>query len=117
MLEKQIQSTPLNRLLGITDYDIYAPGMNFVFGEARLPGRVGVVSTYRLKPTGPERHKLYAERVVKEAVHELGHTLGLNHCEDNSCVMHFSESLEDTDNKSSALCDTCRRALVELRNE
>lgn len=117
MLEKQIQSTPLDRLLGITDYDIYAPGMNFVFGEARLPGRVGVVSTYRLKPTGLERHRLYTERVVKEAVHELGHTLGLNHCEDNSCVMHFSESLEDTDNKSSALCDTCRRALVELRNE
>ena len=117
LLEKQIPFTQMDRLLGITDFDIYVPGMNFVFGEARLPGRVGVISTYRLKAKGSGKGTLYPERVLKEAVHELGHMLGLNHCEDDSCVMHFSESLKDTDNKGSALCEDCRRTLVELRNE
>ncbi|MGA2460990.1 MAG: archaemetzincin family Zn-dependent metalloprotease [Candidatus Bathyarchaeia archaeon] len=117
LLEKHIQSTQVCRLLAITDYDIYAPGMNFVFGEARLAGRVGVISTHRLKATGSETHSLYAERMVKEAVHEVGHTLGLNHCQDELCVMHLSESLEDTDMKGSSLCGKCQQALVELRNE
>ena len=117
LLEKHIQSTKVHCLLGITDYDIYIPGMNFVFGEARLPGRVGVISTYRLKATGSETGRFYEERVVKEAVHELGHTLGLNHCEDETCVMHFSVSLEDTDMKGSGLCKPCQGRLVELRNE
>jgi archaemetzincin len=117
MLEKQVQSIPMDRLLGITDSDIYIPGMNFVFGEARLPGQVALISTYRLKPTDPKKHRLYDDRVVKEAVHELGHTLGLNHCQNDSCVMHFSESLKDTDMKDSVLCEACRRALEELRDE
>jgi archaemetzincin len=117
LLEKQIQSTKVHRLLGITDYDIYIPGMNFVFGEARLPGRVGLISTYRLKATGSETGRLYEERITTEALHELGHTLGLHHCEDETCIMHQSVSLEDTDMKGSSLCKTCQRKLVELRNE
>jgi archaemetzincin len=34
-----------------------------------------------------------------EAVHELGHAFGLTHCEKSRCVMHFSNSLQDTDFK------------------
>jgi len=36
------------------------------------------------------------QRVIKEAVHELGHAFGLTHCENSKCVMHFSNSLQDT---------------------
>jgi archaemetzincin len=117
LLEREIQSTSLHRLLGITGYDIFIPGMNFVFGEARKPGRVGLISTHRLKATRSETRSLYSERIVKEAVHELGHTLGLNHCQNEVCVMHFSTSLRDTDVKTSSLCEKCRQALVDLRNE
>jgi archaemetzincin len=37
----------------------------------------------------------FGQRLVKEAVHELGHAFGLNHCENIECVMHFSNSLQN----------------------
>lgn len=41
------------------------------------------------------------ERLLKEAVHELGHTLGLPHCEDYQCVMSASHAIELVDLKTS----------------
>ena len=46
-------------------------------------------------------------RTQKEAVHELGHTFNLQHCHRTFCVMHFSNSIFDTDKKESLLCDQC----------
>jgi archaemetzincin len=48
---------------------------------------------------------------VKEAVHELGHMFGLDHCSDLRCVMHFSNSLADTDRKGRDFCPSCRARL------
>jgi|SRR5262245_61421003 len=93
------------RLLGITARDIYAEGLNFAFGLADAPGRAALISLFRLH-AGPDPHAVHA-RALKEAVHELGHTLGLGHCENPRCVMHFSNSLEDTDRKTWRLCDPC----------
>jgi len=101
-----------DRLLGVTDLDLYIPNMNFIFGEARLPGRVAIISTHRLRETtdlGGEQ--LFPIRVIKEAVHELGHTLGLTHCDTHSCVMYFSNSLRDTDRKSDDYCTSCSEKL------
>jgi archaemetzincin len=111
-LEKHSKLLPEDRLLGVTDLDLYAPSMNFIFGEARLPGRVAIVSTYRLKgTTSYGEAELLSVRLVKEAVHELGHTLGLTHCKNPSCVMCFSNSLEDTDRKGEDYCDECSKKL------
>ncbi|MEA2005134.1 MAG: hypothetical protein U9O50_02570 [Acidobacteriota bacterium] len=49
-----------------------------------------------------------------EAVHELGHTYGLSHCPDAKCVMHFSNSLLDTDKKSASFCTHCHKLLDEI---
>ena len=97
-------------MLGVAAFDLYVPGMNFVFGEARCPGHVAVISTRRLKPT-PQNQRLFRDRVLKEAAHEIGHTLGLKHCPDALCVMHFSEHIGDTDRKSAAFCKDCRSDL------
>jgi len=112
LLETHDEGLKQDRLLGVTDLDLYVPGMNFVFGEAILPGRVAVISTHRLRGrTDYGGEELFPSRVIKEAVHELGHTLGLGHCEQPSCVMHFSNSLRDTDRKGEDYCEACLRRL------
>jgi len=111
-LERYQPIVGADRLLAITDLDLYIPTMNFVFGEAQLPGKVAIISTRRLKDTtdcGGE--DLFSIRIVKEAVHELGHTLGLAHCQDTACVMFFSNSLKDTDQKREHYCTKCAAKL------
>jgi len=97
-------------VLGVTDVDLYVPNYNFVFGEAGCPGNVALISLFRLKPRfygAPPDNRLFQERALKEAVHEVGHALGLQHCSNPSCVMHFSLSIKDTDRKSAKFCDDC----------
>jgi len=103
------------RVVGITDVDLYVPRLNFVFGEADMTSGTAVVSLYRLRPeyygSAPDE-VLFLERATKEIVHELGHTFGLEHCPNPRCVMHFSNSLADTDVKESSFCGKCRPKII-----
>jgi archaemetzincin len=99
-----------DRVLGIVDADIYAAGLNYVFGEAYAPGRAGLISLWRLHPQfygAAANAKIFSDRIVKEVVHEVGHTLGLSHCSRSYCVMHFSNSIFEVDKKQSLFCDQC----------
>jgi len=107
----------LSCLLGVVDADIFVSGLNFVFGEAACPGKAALISLWRLRPEfydEPSSMEVFLERAVKESVHEVGHTLGLGHCPRSLCVMHFSNSILDTDRKQSGFCDRCG-AEVALR--
>lgn len=102
------------RTLGVIEKDLYAPGLNFVFGQATLGGRACIISLSRLHESFYGRNEdktLFLERTVKEAVHELGHTLGLGHCKEKECVMFFSNSIMDTDRKAASFCKECKKAL------
>ena len=93
-----------NHVLGVTNVDLYASRLNFVLGEAEYPGNFAIVSLNRLK--SPNK-KLFLKRVLTEAVHELGHTFGLSHCGNHLCVMHFSNSVVETDIKGPGFCSDC----------
>jgi archaemetzincin len=86
--------------LWLVDGDLYADGLNFVFGLA-VRARGGVVSTARLPGDA---------MVVKEAVHEAGHVFGLAHCK-NPCVMQFSNDLPHARTKPATFCAPCRARL------
>jgi len=103
------QNEPGDQVLAVTNYDLYSGGLNFVFGLAESPGKSAVISLFRLRRGANE--ETFRCRAVKEAVHELGHTWGLSHCQNPRCVMHFSNSLEDTDRKEMDWCERCDRKL------
>jgi len=106
------------RLLGVADVDLYIPILKYVFGEAQMGGPCAVVSAYRLRQEfyGLDADgKLLRERLLKESVHELGHTLHLHHCEDYRCAMAASHSVEWIDLREKALCESCR-ARVEANS-
>jgi len=120
ILEKlpKIGSKACERILGIANVDLYVPNLNFVFGQADVVEKTAVISIIRLRPDYyglPEDEGLLRERTLKESVHELGHTYGLEHCPDKKCVMHFSNSLRDTDIKSSSFCEDCKEKLMLVR--
>lgn len=98
-----------DRILAVTELDLYAGDLNFVFGIADSGRKAALISLHRLRIGASER--VFRERTVKEAVHELGHTLGLSHCHNRGCVMRFSNSLADTDRKGKEFCMACRTQL------
>ena len=99
------------KILFILDADAYSDGLNYVLGEAYPKGGLGIIylprirqEFYGLKPD----NKLFFERMVKESVHELGHIFGFLHCQNPRCVMYFSNTMSDTDNKEKSFCQSCK---------
>ena len=111
-ISKYTSKSGVDKVLGITDFDLYVPPLNFVFGEAQYQGKVAIVSLHRLKPEfygQPPDRKLFGDRAIKEAIHEIGHTLGLSHCQNPHCVMFFSLHIGMTDRKGKKFCEKCYR--------
>ncbi len=103
-------SEPEDRVLGLTTADLFIPVFTFVFGEAQLSGPAAVVSGFRLRnefyglASDPD---LYNQRLLKESIHELGHTFGLRHCRSVGCVMGRATYVENIDLKTTDFCPAC----------
>ncbi len=104
-------SRSTTKILALCDFDAYSGRLNFVLGEAYVDESVSAIYLPRLRQEFyglKSDESLYHQRIVKEAVHELGHAFGLHHCKNIRCVMHFSNSLSDTDIKTSHFCNVCK---------
>jgi len=104
------------RVLGVTDVDLFIPILTFVFGEAQLGGRAAVVSTARLGEPGLQDDRIVLARLAKESVHEVGHLLGLRHCDTRGCIMERSAGIFDVDRKGDELCRSCRDRVVRVES-
>lgn len=121
ILEKLENIAPAEtvRITAITDVDLFIPILTFVYGEAQLGGKACIISTHRLNEgisplSTPEIFQL---RIVKEVIHELGHTFKLRHCPDHTCIMHYCRTVEDVDRKSDQLCRYCRIMLEDEKKK
>jgi archaemetzincin len=108
---ERVKQPGWERLLGIADVDLYVPRLNFVFGEGDPRRGVAVFSLARLRGSD----ELFQKRATTEAIHEIGHTYGLSHCDDPHCVMWFSNTLSETDRKGTRLCSRHAKELTYSR--
>lgn len=118
--------------IAITPKDLYYHRRNYVFGLAYLDGEGSVISTYRLREeeaaadggstsaegladdgfASRDPGDVFGDRVRKEVIHEIGHTMGLEHCSNNRCVMSFSPTVREVDVKEENLCGSCQREVL-----
>lgn len=104
---------PATRILGVTEADISTSAHGVydwgVLGLGDLGGRACVISTWRCRRTARDAAQA-SFRMVTTCVHEVGHTLGLEHCPDTSCLMTDARgSVLTVDRTSGHLCARCRR--------
>ncbi|KUG19677.1 hypothetical protein ASZ90_010594 [hydrocarbon metagenome] len=103
-------------VLLVVPRDLYVNGCDFVFGLARPSGGAAVVSTARFENAYYGRMESdddLIDRTAKEGAHEIGHLLGLDHCESVECVMFRPSTLAELDRKKKMLCPACRQALLQ----
>jgi archaemetzincin len=100
------------RILGLTGVDISTAKGPYadwgVLGLGRIGGASSVISEFRcrMKSRGPGQAR---ERLAKVAVHETGHTLGLEHCPTHGCLMEDADGKVATCDLEYDFCDRCRQ--------
>ena len=106
-----------SKIIGLFNVDLFIPIFTYIFGQAFLNGKAGIVSVYRLsnirygiKPD----NEIFIQRFSKEIIHELGHTFGMIHCFNNDCVMLSSNYVEEIDQKGYSFCKSCKEKLHKI---
>ncbi len=122
---KKLKPKDFDYIIGITQKDISTskktdagkvkqPHQKYfdwgIMGLATRPGKSCVISSFRIQHKNKE---IFYSRLQKIAVHELGHNLGLKHCEaSESCVMRdAAESVKTIDHVEGTLCESCKKLI------
>jgi archaemetzincin len=91
-------------VLGMTEAELFQGKLKNVAGISLLRGQAALISLAR-KNHGPKN--LNGIRIAKDAAHELGHAVGIEHCLYFRCLMNGSNSLAESDRMPLALCPVC----------
>ena len=95
-------------IVGIADVDLFLPDAPYVIGDADRDAGASLFSLFRLSHGDPDHVR---HRAQVEAVHAVGHLLGLSHCPDARCAMFLSRDAADSDRKGPGLCASCATAV------
>lgn len=98
-------------IVGLSHFDISTTKNRIkdwgIMGLGYRPGKACVVSDFRLS------RKNKSEQFYKLVLHELGHTEGLPHCKENTCMMRDAEGGNPFDQEKSF----CRKCKSFLKNK
>lgn len=106
------------KILGVANVDIFVPQQDtdFIFGQHHFGknGKAAIISTYRMDPfsyvDGKRDDELLIQRMMKEAVHELGGVFGLQNCDEPECAMYLPRNLKTLDRKTDSFCLYCQKS-------
>jgi len=112
-LRQQIQNDA-DHIIGLTTMDISHTNSKSIdygiFGLGFCPGKSCVVSTFRYQKNVDEN--IFHERFIKICLHELGHNMGLPHCNTSKCFMQDAKGkISTVDQTKIQLCTSCKNKL------
>lgn len=112
-LENKIPDS-IDVLLALTSFDISTSLKNHhdwgVFGLGRCPGKVCVISDFRLNKSVSNQQKM--TRLKNVALHEIGHNFGRQHCGDSACLMKDAKGkLSNVEGVNRKLCKRCHEQI------
>jgi archaemetzincin len=104
-----------NNILIVTEKDIATKKDKInewgVLGLGYRPGKTCVISTFRMKKNVNEEKII--DRLKKVSLHEVGHNLGLDHCnKDSKCMMNDAKgTIKTIDKEKIYLCPNCKKII------
>jgi len=104
LLGAQVPSDAI-AVLGVTGEHLSRGRLRDVAGISALKGRAAVISLARCGRKG--QRKSDAIRIAKNAAHELGHAVGMEHCPYFRCLMNGANSVKESDRIPLSLCPVC----------
>jgi predicted Zn-dependent protease len=106
-------------ILVVTDFDITAENLNFLFGWVDPAMEIGVISFNRFIRDKPD-DKILFQRIYTQLLSTAGFILGIPRCSLAGCARSYPHSFAEFKNKSYLLCSQCQgnlnKRLQELSN-